>query len=108
MSAGKQKILVVEDEHGIADTLQFALRNEGFDPTCVATAEAALAWLGANSAALVILDIGLPDINGLDLFKQLRERLDVQRERDLALERQVSRRRQRIRRHAHKPRCRVT
>jgi len=77
MSAGKPTILVVEDEHGIADTLQFALRNEGFEPTCVATGEAALAHLAANPVSLVILDIGLPDINGLEVFKRLRVRHDV-------------------------------
>jgi two-component system catabolic regulation response regulator CreB len=77
MTAGKQKILVVEDEHGIADTLDFALRNEGFEPTCVATGDAALTWLTANTPSLVVLDIGLPDINGLDLFKQVRARVDV-------------------------------
>jgi two-component system catabolic regulation response regulator CreB len=74
MSAGKQKILVVEDEHGIADTLEFALRNEGFDPSCVATGEAALAFVAQQVPALVILDIGLPDMNGLELFKHLRAR----------------------------------
>lgn len=77
MTAGKQKILVVEDEHGIADTLEFALRNEGFEPTCVATGEAALASIARDPPALVILDIGLPDVNGLELFKQVRARQDV-------------------------------
>jgi two-component system catabolic regulation response regulator CreB len=74
----KPRILVVEDEHGIADTLEFALRNEGFEPACVATGEAALVHLATQAAvALVILDIGLPDINGLEVFKRMRERHDV-------------------------------
>lgn len=77
MNAGKQTVLVVEDEHGIADTLEFALRNEGFAPTCVATGEAALTHLAANPVALVILDIGLPDMNGLEVFKRLRETHDM-------------------------------
>jgi two-component system catabolic regulation response regulator CreB len=76
-AAGKQTILVIEDEHGIADTLEFALRSEGFEPSCVATGQEALAWLATQSASLVILDIGLPDVNGLDLFRQIRERRDV-------------------------------
>ncbi|HEY2188515.1 MAG TPA: two-component system response regulator CreB, partial [Caldimonas sp.] len=39
----KPKILIVEDEPGIADTLQYALRTEGFEPHWCATGEDALA-----------------------------------------------------------------
>lgn len=70
-------ILIVEDEPGIADTLSYALRTEGFEPTCCATGEDALQRFAAQVPALVILDVGLPDINGFELFKRLRERADV-------------------------------
>ena len=73
----KPLILIVEDEPGIADTLQYALRTEGFEPAWCATGEEALAWLAQAVPALVILDVGLPDVNGFDLFKRLRERADV-------------------------------
>jgi two-component system catabolic regulation response regulator CreB len=63
-------VLIVEDEPGIADTLQYALRTEGFEPRWCATGEAALAQ--AADVALVILDVGLPDISGFELFKRLR------------------------------------
>ena len=66
----KPTVLIVEDESGIADTLQYALRTEGFEPLWCATGEAALAR--AHGAALVILDVGLPDISGFELFKRLR------------------------------------
>jgi len=66
----KPVVLIVEDEPGIADTLQYALRTEGFEPLWCATGEAALARAG--EAALVILDVGLPDISGFELFKRLR------------------------------------
>jgi len=66
----KPVVLVVEDEPGIADTLQYALTTEGFEPRWCATGEAALAQAG--DAALVILDVGLPDISGFELFKRLR------------------------------------
>jgi two-component system catabolic regulation response regulator CreB len=66
----KPAVLIVEDESGIADTLQYALRTEGFEPLWCATGEAALARAG--EAALVILDVGLPDISGFELFKRLR------------------------------------
>lgn len=65
-------ILIVEDEPGIADTLQYALRTEGFEPRWCAAGETALAQ--ADDAALVILDVGLPDISGFEVFKRLRAR----------------------------------
>jgi len=73
----KPAILVVEDEPGIADTLQYALRTDGFEPLWVATGEAALAKLRETSPALVILDVGLPDLNGFEVFKRLRAFSDV-------------------------------
>ena len=73
----KPLILIVEDEPGIADTLQYALRTEGFEPAWCASAEAALAAIAQRTPALVILDVGLPDMNGFDLFKRLREHIDV-------------------------------
>jgi two-component system catabolic regulation response regulator CreB len=73
----KPLILIVEDEPGIADTLQYALRTEGFEPAWCASAEAALATVDARMPALVILDVGLPDMSGFELFKRLRERIDV-------------------------------
>ena len=66
----KPAVLIVEDEPGIADTLQYALRTDGFEPLWCATGEAALARAG--EATLVILDVGLPDISGFELFKRLR------------------------------------
>jgi two-component system, OmpR family, catabolic regulation response regulator CreB len=73
----KPRILIVEDEPGIADTLQYALRTEGFDPVCVATGEEALASVQAQPPALVILDVGLPDASGFEVFKRLRTGSDV-------------------------------
>jgi len=75
--AARPLILIVEDEPGIADTLQYALRTEGFEPAWCATGEAALAALDTAMPALVILDVGLPDINGFELFKRFREHADL-------------------------------
>jgi two-component system catabolic regulation response regulator CreB len=69
----KPKILIVEDEPGIADTLQYALRTEGFEPHWCATGEDALAHARATPPALVILDVGLPDAHGFEIFRRLRE-----------------------------------
>jgi two-component system catabolic regulation response regulator CreB len=73
----KPRVLIVEDEPGIADTLQYALRTEGFDPAWVATGEEALAQVKAQMPALVILDVGLPDTSGFEVFKRLREFTDL-------------------------------
>jgi len=72
LSLARPAILIVEDEPGIADTLQFALRKEGFDTHWCETAEAALQWLRTQQPALIVLDVGLPDMNGFDLFRKLR------------------------------------
>jgi two-component system catabolic regulation response regulator CreB len=77
MSLPKPRILIVEDEPGIADTLQYALRTDGFEPSWAASGEDALAQLRAQPPALVVLDVGLPDINGFELFKRLHEIADV-------------------------------
>lgn len=69
--AGKPRILVVEDESGIADTLQYVLATDGFAPECCATAGQALAAFEAELPALAILDVGLPDLHGFELFKRL-------------------------------------
>jgi two-component system catabolic regulation response regulator CreB len=73
----KPRILIVEDEPGIADTIQYALRTDGFEPHWCATGEEALARVKAEAPALVILDVGLPDASGFEIFKRLRETSDV-------------------------------
>lgn len=75
--SSKPLILLVEDEPGIADTLQYALRTEGFEPRWCATAEAGLQEARRCDPALVILDVGLPDMNGFELYKRLRASSDV-------------------------------
>ncbi|MCX7256459.1 MAG: two-component system response regulator CreB [Polaromonas sp.] len=67
----KPLILVVEDESGIADTIQYVLSTDGFTPLWCSTAQQALREFAAALPALVILDVGLPDLNGFELFKRL-------------------------------------
>jgi len=73
----KPRILIVEDEPGIADTLQYALRTDGFEPAWCATGEEALERIGAAAPALVILDVGLPDASGFEIFKRIRATSEV-------------------------------
>ena len=65
------RILIAEDESGIADTVQYVLRTDGFVPVWCPTAQEAIAQFTAELPALAILDVGLPDMNGFELFKRL-------------------------------------
>ena len=67
----KPRILLVEDESGIADTLQYVLATDGFAPVWCSTAAEALQQFVQELPALVVLDVGLPDLNGFELFKRL-------------------------------------
>ena len=67
----KPSILIVEDESGIADTLQYVLSTDGFAPVWASTAEDAIALFAAELPALAVLDVGLPDLNGFELFRRL-------------------------------------
>lgn len=67
----KPRILIVEDESGIADTLQYVLSTDGFAPVWASTAEDAIRLFTAELPALAVLDVGLPDLNGFELFRRL-------------------------------------
>jgi two-component system, OmpR family, catabolic regulation response regulator CreB len=68
----KPRILIVEDEPAISDNIQFALETEGLEAVRVATGLAATPILENSRVDLIILDIGLPDISGFDLLKEIR------------------------------------
>lgn len=67
-----QTILVVEDEPSVADNITYALSSHGFQPVWCQTGAEALTSLQSHTVALIILDIGLPDVNGLELAKTIR------------------------------------
>lgn len=69
--AQSQKILVVEDEAGIADTIQYVLESDGFIPVWCTTAAEALSRFEQEKPAMAILDVGLPDMHGFELFRRL-------------------------------------
>lgn len=72
-----QRILIVEDEPAIADTLLYALASEGYQPEHVSLAQTALTRLRSEEFDLAILDVGLPDGNGFDLCRELRRFTDL-------------------------------
>ena len=69
----KQKILIVDDEPGIVDNIQYALETDGFETVSFSSGLPVISYLSKESADLMILDIGLPDINGLELCKEIRK-----------------------------------
>ncbi len=72
-----KSILIVEDEPAIADGIAYALRTEGFSPKHVTLGEAALAALREEPFELLILDVGLPDLNGFEVCRRLRQFSEV-------------------------------
>lgn len=68
----KSKILIVEDEPAIADAIQYALETEGFDTVCLSSGSPVISQLSDQPVDLIVLDIGLPDINGFELCKKIR------------------------------------
>jgi two-component system, OmpR family, KDP operon response regulator KdpE len=67
------RVLIVDDEPQIRRTLELNLAARGFDVDQAATGEIALDIAGRRHPDLVILDLGLPGIDGIDVVKRLRE-----------------------------------
>jgi DNA-binding response OmpR family regulator len=67
------QVLVVEDEEDIAFPLVRTLEREGYDVAWVASGRDALAHLSSSTADIMILDLGLPDMDGLDVCRAARD-----------------------------------
>jgi two-component system KDP operon response regulator KdpE len=70
---GQPKILVIDDERQILRFLRISLCSEGFQVCEAEDAEAGLRLAALESPDLVVLDLGLPDQDGLDVLRRLRE-----------------------------------
>ena len=73
----KKVILVVDDEREIVASVSDYLREAGYRPIPAFNGESALSAFEAEKPALVILDLGLPDINGIDVAREIRRRSQV-------------------------------
>jgi DNA-binding response OmpR family regulator len=71
------RVLVVEDDTDIAQVLQRMLRTEGYEVRVSPDGESGLSEARSFSPDLVVLDLGLPGIDGIDVAKALRERDDT-------------------------------
>jgi DNA-binding response OmpR family regulator len=69
-----KRVLVVDDEPQIGEVLQAYLEREGFEPIVRTTVEGALSEIASTAVDFAILDITLPDGNGLDVLRSVVER----------------------------------
>jgi DNA-binding response OmpR family regulator len=67
------RILLVEDDMQLARGLHQSLRTEGFTANHVSTANAAWLTVQTNECDMLILDLGLPDMDGISLLKKIRQ-----------------------------------
>src|SRR5262249_11468438 len=70
-------VLVVEDEHAISSLVRTYLMREGYRVVCVGSGEEALVELTRQSPRIVVLDIGLPDLDGFEVCRRIRARSSV-------------------------------
>ena len=77
MPERKPTILVVDDEVGLIDVLEAYLRDEGYDVLRATDGRAAVDVTLREHPDLVLLDLNLPKISGLDAFREIRAQLNV-------------------------------
>ena len=69
----KDKVLIVEDEQSISNFISMILQASGFDTIVVRTGEEALTMVSSHCPDLIILDLGLPDMDGMEVLKSVRK-----------------------------------
>lgn len=74
----KERILVVDDEEDILELIRYNLDKEGFDVICAENGEKCLELAAAHSPDLIVLDLMLPGIDGLDVCKKLKNDPETQ------------------------------
>jgi two-component system OmpR family response regulator len=72
-----RRILVVDDDPHIREVICFALENVGMQTATAANGADALAWLEHQSAELIILDVGMPEVDGLEVCRRVRRADDT-------------------------------
>ena len=71
------KILVVDDEKEIRDLVGIYLRNEGYEVILAGTGLEALKVIGEQEVDLIVLDIMMPEVNGIDACMEIRKNSNV-------------------------------
>jgi DNA-binding response OmpR family regulator len=72
-----QSVLVVEDEASIASFVALYLKNAGYEVRTAANGTEALSAVGSSQPSLIVLDLMLPDIDGIEICRRIRQTSDV-------------------------------
>ena len=72
-----QSVLVVEDEQSIASFVSLYLKNAGYTVRAATTGSSALNAVAAETPALILLDLNLPDMDGIEICRRIRKSSDV-------------------------------
>ncbi|MCY1151589.1 MAG: response regulator transcription factor [Sphaerochaetaceae bacterium] len=73
----KNNILIIEDDKSISKLLSFQLQSEGFETECAYDGQSAINYISKNSYACIILDLMLPLVNGFEILKITRYKLEI-------------------------------
>src|SRR5436305_12166909 len=77
MSSSTQSVLVVEDEASIASFVSLYLKNAGYEVRTASNGTDALASAQSQQPSLIVLDLMLPDIDGIEICRRIRQKSDV-------------------------------
>src|SRR2546423_1278111 len=77
MSSNTQSVLVVEDEASIASFVSLYLKNAGYEVRTASNGNEALRSLEREQPSLVVLDLMLPDIDGIEICRRIRQKSDL-------------------------------
>ena len=69
----KDKVLIVEDEQSISNFISMILTANGFDTIIVRSGEEALTMIASHCPDMIVLDLGLPDMDGMEVLKSVRK-----------------------------------
>jgi len=72
-----KKILVVDDQKPIADILEFHLKNDGYEVICAYDGDEAIKLVEEHKPDLILLDIMLPEKDGMEVCKEVRKKYDM-------------------------------
>lgn len=77
MAVTKRNILLIEDEESLCEAISFSLDLEGYNVLTYGSGKTALSEVKLGGFDLIILDVMLPDMNGWDVCKAIREKSDI-------------------------------